>query len=113
MLETSRDLLNIIIAFCILWLTFFFSWLLFYLILIAKHAHEIIAGIKEKLDAVERTLALLKGHLDNSAGYLALVVESVGKIASYLVEKKQAKRKTTSSRGRAQKKKQDSEESEA
>jgi len=42
LIESSKDLLYIVLAFCLLWLTVFLSWLLYYLIAIVRDAEHLV-----------------------------------------------------------------------
>lgn len=88
MLDTSKDVLFIVIAFSVLWLTFFISWLLFYVIMIVKSAHDLVKNIKRKLDLFEDVLTTVKERVEHSASHLTLLVESVGKIIEFALDKK-------------------------
>ena len=88
MLETSKDLLYIIIAFCILWQTIFMCWLLYYFIMIFKNVHQTVGSLKKKFEMIDEILKNLKEKIDHSATYLGLLVEGVSKLVEYLKDKK-------------------------
>lgn len=94
MLETSKDLLYIVLSFAVLWLTLFISWLLYYVIMIMRDAYKIMKSVKAKLDLAEQVLKTIKERVEHSAGHLTLLVESIGKIVEHAVEKKTKKSNT-------------------
>lgn len=94
MFENSKDVLNLTLAFCALWLAFFLSWLLFYVIMIVKNAHELVKNIKAKLDLAATVLTAVKEKIDDSANTLSILVQSVGKIVAYVMEKQTAPKRS-------------------
>ena len=89
MLNTSLDLLYIIIAFCILWLTIFICWWLFYVIMIIRRVYQIVKSIKEKLKLIDEMTHTAKDKLNNAAVYIDLAAEGIGKIVGMIKNKKQ------------------------
>lgn len=87
MLETSKDLLYIVIAFCVLWLTVFLCWLLFYFISIIGNVRKVVKSIQDKVEKIEGIIDLLKEKIESSATYLGLIVEGVGKIIEYFKDR--------------------------
>ncbi len=88
MFETSKDILYLVIAFCVLWLTAFMCWLLFYFISIMSNSRKVIKSIHEKLEKVDEIINLVKNKVENSATHLAILVEGVGKLVDYFKNKK-------------------------
>ena len=88
MLETSLDLLYIIIAFCILWLTIFICWWLFYIIMTMRRIYQIIKTIKEKLKLIDELTAKAKDKLEHASVYVDLAAKGIGKIIGYIRNKK-------------------------
>ena len=88
MLETSKDLLYLVIAFCILWITVFFCWLLYYFISIIGSVRGVIKSVKEKLEKVDELINLIKDKVEHSTTYLGVIVNGVGKIIDYIKDKK-------------------------
>ncbi len=88
MLETSKDLLYIVIAFCILWVTVFICWLLYYFISIIAGVRSVVKSAHEKLEKVDELINLIKDKVEHSATYLGVIVEGVGKIIDFLKERK-------------------------
>lgn len=92
MLETSKDLLFITLAFCALLFTGFSCWLLFYFISIVRNAYTVTKTIKQKIDMVDEVLKTLKDKISSSANYIALLVNAVEKIVEHVQNKKTTRR---------------------
>ena len=82
-IETSKDLLFVVIAFCILWVTIFFCWLLYYFITTAKRMHDVVKSGKDKLDKIGDILDLAKQKINDGASYVGALIEGVIKVADY------------------------------
>jgi len=95
MLETSKDLLLIVIAFCVLWFTFFICWLLYYIISIIGSTRRIIKAIQQKVEKVDEVIDLVKSKIESSATYLGLIVEGVGKLVDYFKTKQSSSTPTS------------------
>ncbi|HPI67139.1 MAG TPA: hypothetical protein PKZ16_01155 [bacterium] len=88
MLATSKDLLYLVLAFCVLWVTVFFCWLLYYFISIVGGMRKIVKSVESKIEKIDRLIDLFKDKIENSTNYLFMMVESVGKLMDYLKNKK-------------------------
>lgn len=99
MLETSKDLLNIVIAFCILWLTIFIAWFIYYLAMIMRQSFKIVKETRERLHKIDEVVKALKEKIEHSASYLLLIGEGVKKLVEVVKEhtgKEKKKRKVRS-----------------
>lgn len=93
MLETSKDLLLVVIAFCVLWLTVFICWMIYYIAMLLKQAYDTTRVFKEKLEKLEGLIDFAKTKIEKSSSHLALVAEGIGQLAKYLIAKKEKKTK--------------------
>lgn len=99
MFETSRDVLNWVLATSIALVTVFLVWGLFYVVMLLKRGYamvreisDIIISVKEKLDRIEQLFNLIEEKLKNSASYLPLVFKGISEILEF-VKNKRASRK--------------------
>lgn len=88
MLETSTDLLLIVLAFCALWLTVFISWVIYYFAQILRQANQLITDFRERLSLIDTVLKTIKEKLESSSSHLAFLVEGVRELLKYLQERK-------------------------
>ncbi|MFH1457208.1 MAG: hypothetical protein ABIF17_03815 [Patescibacteria group bacterium] len=100
MLQTSLDLLYIVIAFCILWFTIFVCWWFFYIVMATRRVYQIIKTIKQKLKLVDELTKTAKDKLEHASLYVDLAAQGIGKIIGYIknrnaekTEKKDTKNK--------------------
>jgi hypothetical protein len=88
MLDTSKDLLFIVLAICAIFFTTFACWLLYYFIAIVKDVYQLTNGIKKKIDLLDDILKTLKEKISSTASYVGLIFNSVEKIVDYFQKKK-------------------------
>ncbi len=86
-IETSKDLLFVVIAFCILWVTIFICWILYYLIRTTKRINDTVKSAKDKIDRVGEVIDLLKKKINEGASYVGAMVEGVIKLSEYFKER--------------------------
>ncbi len=76
-LASSKDILFIVLAFSVLWLTIFISWTLYYLIGILRDARQTVHGIKKAADAVENAMGHLKGKFEALLNIVSIIGEAL------------------------------------
>jgi len=93
LIETSKDLLYVVLTFAVLWFVIFFSWILFYVIMICRQAHKMVSVFRSKVEQVSQAAEKIKLKFENSSAYLGLIAQAVEKIVGFVVEKKSKKGK--------------------
>jgi len=95
LIQDSKDLLFIVIAFCVLWLTIFIAWFIYYLAMIMRQAYQATKDMRERINKIDEVIQSLKEKIEHSASYLGLISEGVKKITEVVKEKTGTKKKTT------------------
>jgi len=103
MIETTKDILYIVLAFCVLWLTIFISWAFYYLAMVLKEARKIVYDVRLKVQLAEKVVLAFKDRVERSSSYMKLFVESAINVMNFLKEHK-AEKKEKKTRGRKKKK---------
>lgn len=88
MLETSKDLLFIILAFCILWFTIFVTWALYYLIMILRNANLMVTECRKKVQRVDEIFDFVKDKLGKSFATFAILTKGILKVMEIMKERK-------------------------
>ena len=93
MLETSSDVLNIVLAISVLSIAFFVSWALFYLVMTLKQIFKAVREFKSRLDKLDEAITSFKNKIESSSSYLLLLGEGVKKLVEVMKhrEKRRAK----------------------
>lgn len=99
MIETSRDILNIVLAFSVIWVAIFLSWFLYYLGKTMKNINEIIEDAGHKVKSLFSAIDYIRekiGIISGAAGYL---------IQSFLGREKEENENENNKFGKKRKKK--------
>ncbi|RJR31625.1 hypothetical protein C4569_01545 [Candidatus Parcubacteria bacterium] len=92
MLETSKDLLYVVIAFSLLWVVIFISWALYYVIQILKNSSKMMKSLRQKMELVDDILKLVKDKLEKTSSHIGVLADSAIKIVGYILEQKRGSR---------------------
>jgi hypothetical protein len=93
MFETSKDLLYIVIAFCVLWFTIFVCWVIYYFAMILKRINSVMEVFSKTVEAIGNFFTQAKDRLEKATSSLTILLELGKKIYDSLAEKKaQAKK---------------------
>lgn len=92
LIQSSKDLLYVIISFCILLISVFLSWLIFYFAMIAKQLYDIMRGVRERVKQVDETIAAFREKIEHSTSYLLLIGEGIKKLVEVAIEYRNKKR---------------------
>ena len=87
MLETSKDLLLVVIAASIALFTLFTCWAIFYVVVMLRNVSKMTISIREKLEVVDKILNLVKEKLEKGSNHMAMITDSVIKLAGFMMDK--------------------------
>lgn len=98
-IETSKDLLFVVLAFCVLWLTVFISWLLYYVIAIVRDAESLVRQVRGAVTKIDQLAGVVHEKMERSAASLTLIAQAVKELIVWgIQERGKMKDKTTSGR---------------
>ena len=92
-IETSKDLLFVVLAFSILWLTIFISWLLYYAIAIVRDAEALVRQIKKAIEKIEEVAHSAHDKMERSAASFTLVAQAVKELVVWGIQEKGKRRR--------------------
>lgn len=88
MLETSKDLLYVILSLCILWFTVFLCWLLYQAARVLKNANKIAEDLMQKLELITDAVHFIKNKVDGLSSNMGAVSGMVaGLVERFVVNK--------------------------
>ena len=93
MFGTTQDILFIVLGFCVLVLTGFLAWVLYYLANILRQTNEMIAEFRVKMEELSESLDNLKEKVMASAASISFVAKEVGNIMTFIKGMKGSKTK--------------------
>lgn len=88
MFDTSKDILYLVIAFCVLWITVFLCWMFFYVTRILKNANAIAEEFRSRLQMLTEAMNYLRGKVENIHSLLSMAGTGVAGMIKNAVSKK-------------------------
>lgn len=85
-LDSSKDILYLVLAFSILWFTAFLCWALYYVVKIMRDTSDLIEDVKDKLDMLCNAIDGMKDRMAKSVSALGTMATGA-KFAMGLFEK--------------------------
>ena len=82
------DILYIVLAFSVLWLTAAIFWLIWQVASIFRTANETLHLAQDTLGKIENALDGIKSKFESATGALGLVVTASTQVVDYLLEKR-------------------------
>lgn len=92
MFETSRDILNWVLAFSAGALALFLCWSLYYFIVSAQRIFRLIKHVEQGVEKAESLIDLVKEKVNGSASYLMMFAEILKRAMNFAQDKKQGRR---------------------
>lgn len=89
---TPLEILYIVLAFCILWISAVVFWLLWQVASILKRANDTVSLVQETLAKMEAALDGIRKKFDATGSALGAVMHTTGKAVEYLIDRKMNKR---------------------
>jgi hypothetical protein len=93
MITNTKDILLIVVAFCILWFTIFICWAIYYVAMILREFKKVAFDVRKKIELVESILIAFKEKLEHTSSYVKLFVESATNLMEFFKERKEEKGK--------------------
>ena len=88
-LESSKDILYLVLAFCALWFTAFVCWAMYYLISILRDASRTVKDVHDRIRSIEEMIRGVREKIEQSFGSFGIVAAGMKMLASYLKERKE------------------------
>lgn len=88
LIETSKDLLYVVLAFCVLWLTVFLSWLLYYVIAITRDMESLLRKVSGAVEKVDHLAKVVQDKMERSATSLTLMAQAVKEIIVWAIQER-------------------------
>lgn len=88
MFETSKDVLNLAIAFSVVLVAAFFSWMLYYIIAMLRDARAMVTDVREKMEAIENAVQGIRNRVENGLSGFTVLAAGLKQVISYVIEKR-------------------------
>jgi hypothetical protein len=86
LINYSKDILYLVLAFCVLWLTFFLAWLVYYLVVSARQIHKATQMVREEVEKISDLIHKIRTAIELPSSIVALIMEGLKKIAEMGME---------------------------
>ena len=96
MLNTSHDILNIVLAISIGAVAFFICWGLFYIVMVGRQIRRMMRETGEIVTNIKDTTIIFKEKVEHSASYFSLIAEGFKKLIELVTDKEKKSRKAKS-----------------
>lgn len=91
MFDTSKDILYLVISFCILWLTVFLCWSLYHFGKVLKNANEVVEEFRARMDALTHAIDFVRHRIEQISDLMTLATKGVSGYVSKMASKKAEK----------------------
>jgi len=91
MFDTSKDILYLVISFCILWLTVFLCWAIYYFGKVLKNANEVIEEFRMRIEALTNAVDFVHSKVDQLANLMTMATSGMGGLVRKVASKKAEK----------------------
>lgn len=88
MIESSKDILYIVISFCILWATVFLCWVFYYAGKILKNTSQIIEEFRVRLQALAESISYIQDKVEGISTMVNMALKGAGGVLAGAIKKK-------------------------
>lgn len=93
MIESTKDILFLVLAFCVLWFTVFVCWFIYYMIVMIRDVKEMVHIARNIFRKAEELVDFVRNRAERGASYIGLAADVFKNVMPY-VEKARARKKT-------------------
>lgn len=84
----SKDILFLVISFCVVWVTVFLCWTFYYVMRLLRNANTIVEEFRIRLQALTDTINYVRGKVEHISGLMTLMSGGVSGLVKRVVTKK-------------------------
>ena len=88
MFDSSKDILYVVLSFCIIWITVFLCWMFYYLMRLLKNANEITEEFRMRFQALLEVVHYVREKVDQISNLLTLATDGATGLVKKFVTKK-------------------------
>ncbi|HAM88708.1 MAG: hypothetical protein US83_C0003G0053 [Candidatus Falkowbacteria bacterium GW2011_GWC2_38_22] len=87
MFETSKDILNIVIASSIGLFTIFVCWAIYYFVQILRQGFKAVEEMRLRLKKIDNAIKAFKEKIEHSTSHIVLIAEGIKKLVEVIKER--------------------------
>lgn len=88
LVESSKDILYLVIALCILWVTVFLCWVFYYVMRLLRNVSEIVEEFRLRLQALTDAINYIRDRVEHISDFMTVASSGVGGFVKKVVTKK-------------------------
>ncbi len=88
-IESSKDILFVVLALCTLCFTAFACWALYYVISMLRDASSVMRDIRDKIAAIDKAICAVREKVEASFGSFGIAAAGLKMLGSYLEKRKE------------------------
>lgn len=86
MVNTAQDILYLVLAFCILWVTVFFCWLLYHVVTVFRTITSFMREMEEKVHRIDDAMHGIKERIEHSVSHLGIIGDAMKHLSRYFLD---------------------------
>ena len=90
MFETSKDILYLVISFCVLWTTVFLCWVFYYIMRLLRNANQIVEEFRVRLQSLTEAINYIRGKVEHMSGLITLITDGAAGLVKKVITRKTA-----------------------
>ncbi len=83
MLLETKDILFIVLSFCVLWFTAFLCWFLYQLAVVLRRINDVVGEVRSQIERVESAIQGVKTKFEFGATQIGFLTDTVKKAVEY------------------------------
>lgn len=87
----TQDILYVVLAFCALWLTAFFCWLIWQVAMILKNVNDTMSEAREKIAKIEEAITTIKSKFEKATVGLSFLGDGIKRLVEYVMDRREEK----------------------
>lgn len=88
MFTDSKDILFLVISFCVLWVTFFLCWMFYYVMRLLRNVNQVVEEFRVRLQTLLETVNHIRSKVDSLSNIISLITDGAGGLAKKIITKK-------------------------
>lgn len=88
MFGTSKDILYLVISFCVLWTTVFLCWMFYYIMRLMRNASQVIEEFRVRLQSLTDAINYVRGKVEHMSSLMTLITDGAAGLVQKAITKK-------------------------
>ena len=88
MFENSKDILYLVISFCVLWTTVFLCWMFYYVMRLLRNANQIVEEFRVRLQSLTEAINYIRGKVEHMSGLMTLITDGAAGLVKNAITRK-------------------------